>query len=137
MIFAPTGRAREGDLEDDSEAQHFSAGDGDQDIAFDPAEFTAAASTPPAVGRASDVSKLRVTTAAALAGGSVGAATVASFSPDAFVTGMVVQHPEYGLGKIIDLEGHGAKRTATVQFATAGAKKFLLLHSPLAPARPV
>jgi DNA helicase-2/ATP-dependent DNA helicase PcrA len=136
LIFTPAGRARDGDLENDSETQHFSAGECDQDIAFDPAEFTAAASAPP-VGRPSDSSKLRVTTAAALTGGSVVAATVASFSPDGFVTGMVVQHPEYGLGKIIDLEGHGPKRTATVQFATSGAKKFLLLHSPLAPARPV
>ncbi len=50
--------------------------------------------------------------------------------------GMVVRHPEYGLGKIIALSGAGPKRTATVVFASsAGEKKFVLIHSQLAPAK--
>jgi DNA helicase-2/ATP-dependent DNA helicase PcrA len=49
---------------------------------------------------------------------------------------MLVQHPEYGLGKIIALSGNGPKRTATVAFATgAGQKRFILVHSKLRPAK--
>lgn len=59
-----------------------------------------------------------------------------TISPDAFHAGMVVRHPEYGLGKITAASGVGPKRTATVAFASAaGEKKFLLVHSRLAPAR--
>jgi DNA helicase-2/ATP-dependent DNA helicase PcrA len=48
---------------------------------------------------------------------------------------MVVQHPTYGLGKIVALSGGGAKRKATIMFAAgAGEKHFLLAHSPLRPA---
>ncbi|UUO05373.1 UvrD-helicase domain-containing protein [Blastopirellula sp. J2-11] len=55
--------------------------------------------------------------------------------PNSFVQGMVVTHDEYGLGKIIALSGEGAKRTATVRFASgAGEKKFRLAYSPLRPA---
>ncbi len=56
-------------------------------------------------------------------------------SPDVFAQGMVVTHPEYGLGKIVALSGRGAKRKATVAFATAGQKKFVLESSDLRPAR--
>jgi DNA helicase-2/ATP-dependent DNA helicase PcrA len=56
-------------------------------------------------------------------------------SPEAFHQGMVVRHPEYGVGKIVALSGIGIKRKATVMFAGgAGEKKFLLVHSPLRPA---
>ncbi|MDX1963965.1 MAG: 3'-5' exonuclease [Pirellulales bacterium] len=56
--------------------------------------------------------------------------------PEAFAHGMVVLHPEYGLGKITALSGRGIRRTATVKFATgAGEKKFLLAHAPLRPAK--
>ncbi len=57
-------------------------------------------------------------------------------SPDVFLPGMVVRHPDYGLGKIIAASGNGQKRTATVAFASAaGEKKFLLVHSRLAPVK--
>jgi ATP-dependent DNA helicase UvrD/PcrA len=57
-------------------------------------------------------------------------------SPDAFYDGMLVRHPEYGLGKIVALSGSGVKRTATVAFAQgAGEKRFILTHSRLQPAR--
>jgi DNA helicase-2/ATP-dependent DNA helicase PcrA len=57
-------------------------------------------------------------------------------SPDAFHHGMLVRHPEYGLGKILALSGTGVKRTATVAFATgAGEKRFILAHSKLQPAK--
>jgi DNA helicase-2/ATP-dependent DNA helicase PcrA len=55
-------------------------------------------------------------------------------SPDAFKQGMAVQHPEHGLGKIVALSGAGKQRRATVRFATAGEKRFVLAHSPLRPA---
>jgi DNA helicase II / ATP-dependent DNA helicase PcrA len=56
-------------------------------------------------------------------------------SPELFAQGMVVRHPEYGLGKIVALSGSGPKRKATVMFASAaGEKRFLLIHSQLRPA---
>jgi DNA helicase II / ATP-dependent DNA helicase PcrA len=58
------------------------------------------------------------------------------FSPDLFVQGMLVRHPEYGLGKIVALSGNGPRRTATVAFASAaGQKKFMLAQSELRPAK--
>jgi DNA helicase-2/ATP-dependent DNA helicase PcrA len=57
-------------------------------------------------------------------------------SPDVFHQGMVVRHPEYGLGKIVALGGSGLRRKATVAFAsTAGEKNFVLAKSPLRPAK--
>jgi len=47
---------------------------------------------------------------------------------------MVVLHPQYQIGKIVALSGTGAKRTATVAFATGTQKKFVLSQSPLRPA---
>ncbi len=89
----------------------------------------------------------RLTTAAELAArtGETAVAAAASManpqpeaqriSPEVFHQGMVVKHPEYGLGKIVALSGSGAKRKATVMFASAaGEKRFLLVHSPLRPA---
>jgi DNA helicase-2/ATP-dependent DNA helicase PcrA len=70
-------------------------------------------------------------TAAELASGAVSPAGV---SPDAFCQGMIVRHPEYGLGKIVALSGVGARRMATVAFtSSAGEKKFVLQQSPLRP----
>ncbi len=58
--------------------------------------------------------------------------------PDAFHQGMVVRHPEYGLGKVVALSGSGARRSATVAFASgAGQKKFMLAQSSLRPAKSV
>jgi DNA helicase-2/ATP-dependent DNA helicase PcrA len=49
---------------------------------------------------------------------------------------MVVLHPEYGPGKIVDLSGEGDDRRATVQFAGgAGEKSFIVSYSPLRPVR--
>jgi DNA helicase-2/ATP-dependent DNA helicase PcrA len=56
--------------------------------------------------------------------------------PEAFHQGMVVRHPEYGLGKVVALSGSGAKRSATIAFASsAGQKKFMLAQSQLRPAK--
>jgi DNA helicase-2/ATP-dependent DNA helicase PcrA len=57
-------------------------------------------------------------------------------SPEVFHQGMVVRHPEYGLGKIVALGGSGPKRSATVAFASdAGEKNFVLAKSPLRPVK--
>ncbi len=59
-------------------------------------------------------------------------------SPDVFHQGMVVRHPEYGLGKVVALSGSGVKRSATIAFAShAGQKKFMLAQSQLRPTKPV
>jgi len=74
----------------------------------------------------------QVTTAAELAGSAVEPAE--QISPNEFTQGMAVAHSEYGLGKIVALSGSGKNRRATVRFATAGEKRFVLAHSPLRPA---
>lgn len=56
-------------------------------------------------------------------------------SPEAFQQGMIVSHPEYGPGRIVALSGAGKNRRATIQFATVGEKKIILVHSTLRPAR--
>ncbi|HEY4310411.1 MAG TPA: UvrD-helicase domain-containing protein [Pirellulales bacterium] len=59
-----------------------------------------------------------------------------SLAPDAFFQGMLVRHPEYGLGKVVALSGSGLRRTATVAFiAGAGQKKFVVSQSALRPAK--
>ena len=78
------------------------------------------------------VAAAQVTTAAQLAGAT--AETTSRISPDEFAQGMAVSHPEHGLGKIVALSGSGRNRRATVRFATAGEKRFVLAHSPLRPA---
>ena len=73
----------------------------------------------------------QVQTAAQMAGAA--ARPVERVSPEVFTQGMAVTHPEHGLGKIIALSGAGKNRRATVRFATAGEKRFVLVHSPLLP----
>ncbi len=54
--------------------------------------------------------------------------------PDTFVVGMMVAHPTYGAGKIVDLSGTGKRRYAAVQFFQPPHKQsFSLAHSPLQP----
>ena len=38
--------------------------------------------------------------------------------PDVFRQGMVVLHPQYGIGKVVALGGSGGERTATIDFAS-------------------
>ncbi len=55
-------------------------------------------------------------------------------SPDDFHQGMLVRHPEHGLGRIVALGGSGPFRSATVDFLDSAARrKFILAHSPLRP----
>ncbi len=56
--------------------------------------------------------------------------------PDVFRQGMVVLHPEYGLGKVVALGGSGGERTAMIDFASAaGRKKMALAGSELRPVK--
>ena len=63
------------------------------------------------------------------------AETATGLSPEVFHQGMVVLHPEYGLGKIVALSGGGPRRTATVAFGSAGERKFVLAQSALLPVK--
>jgi DNA helicase-2/ATP-dependent DNA helicase PcrA len=74
-----------------------------------------------------------LTTAAELANGG---APSPPPDPDAFQHGMLVLHPQHGLGRIVALSGSGPQRRATVDFtSSAGRRKFLLVESPLLPVR--
>ncbi|MBN2578327.1 MAG: UvrD-helicase domain-containing protein [Pirellulales bacterium] len=56
-------------------------------------------------------------------------------SPDVFLQGMTVLHPQYGRGRIAALSGSGLARQATVDFPDpTGRMRFLLSGSPLRPA---
>jgi DNA helicase-2/ATP-dependent DNA helicase PcrA len=100
----------------------------DFDISFDPSSFEQAPTTKTAP------SKPALTTAAELAAG--GANMLPPVSPEAFFAGMVVRHPDYGLGKIIALSGGRGARKATVAFTSgAGQRTFVLAQSPLRPVK--
>ncbi|MFI5454951.1 MAG: ATP-dependent helicase [Isosphaerales bacterium] len=56
---------------------------------------------------------------------------------DAFRPGMSVLHPEFGLGRIVAIEGEGSGRKGRIAFAVGPARTFILAMSPLRPvARP-
>jgi DNA helicase-2/ATP-dependent DNA helicase PcrA len=108
------------------------------DIDFDPTQFEQHAPdpkpAPSAVDAISPIATAPLTTAAELQQSQT--AEAPRIPPEAFHQGMVVRHPQYGLGKIVALSGSGDRRTATVAFAsTAGERKFVLAKSPLRPAK--
>ncbi len=111
--------------------QDESSGD-DGDASFDVDSFDAPAAratnspSTPTIG-------YTMQTAAELAGHHVRAPLPPAVSPELFHQGMVVRHPEYGIGKILALSGAGVKRMATVSFPPVGQKKFILAQSPLRP----
>jgi DNA helicase-2/ATP-dependent DNA helicase PcrA len=73
----------------------------------------------------------RLTTAAELAGAPPGAAAPPNL--EAFRPGVSVLHPEYGIGRIIAIDGAGPNRKGRVAFTIAGEKTFILAKSPLRP----
>jgi len=99
------------------------------DSSFSPAPAVAPRSVAPTPGR-SRASTVRLMTAAELAGDGDPAAV----EPDRFHQGMLVRHPEHGLGRVVALSGSGAGRKATVHFA-AGPMKFTIARSPLRPVK--
>jgi DNA helicase-2/ATP-dependent DNA helicase PcrA len=89
--------------------------------------------TQPAAAAAGALPAMGLKTAAELANGGRPAPLP---SPDVFEHGMLVRHPEFGLGRIVALSGSGLQRVATVDFASrAGRKKFILHASPLRPVK--
>lgn len=95
------------------------------------------ASVPPAVGqiakKTASPARSPLMTAAEIAGGG----DLTPLDPDEFVQGMIVRHPQNGLGRIVALSGAGRERVATVDFASPPRReKFVLSQSPLRPLRP-
>lgn len=72
----------------------------------------------------------RLTTAAALAG-------APAFTPQddlaVYQPGVRVMHPQYGLGRIVAIQGAGADRKARIAFTLAGERTFVLAKAPLKP----
>jgi DNA helicase-2/ATP-dependent DNA helicase PcrA len=95
----------------------------------------APASPPPARPRSSPrpspaAREFRLTTAAELGG------WAAPGRPDdlsVFEPGVVVLHPEFGIGRIVSIEGAGPKRKGKVAFTVGGERTFVLALSPLRP----
>jgi len=111
-------------FDDDEHWQH------DERDEFDPREFE----SEPRERLAAPVTAAPLTTAAELHRAQ--ASELPPVSPDDFHQGMIVKHPDYGLGKVVALSGAGPRRTATVAFvAGAGQRKFVLASSPLRPAK--
>jgi DNA helicase-2/ATP-dependent DNA helicase PcrA len=74
--------------------------------------------------------EVRVTTAPELAG------RPAPADPgdlDAFQPGISVLHPQYGIGRIVAIDGAGPNRKGRVAFTVGGEKTFILAKSPLRP----
>jgi DNA helicase-2/ATP-dependent DNA helicase PcrA len=80
---------------------------------------------------ARSISSVRLTTAAALAG------ETTPFVPHgdlmAFRPGVVVLHPQYGIGRIVAIEGAGEGRKGRVAFTVGAERTFVLARSPLRP----
>lgn len=72
----------------------------------------------------------RLTTAAELAGA---ASTPLPDEINGLRPGMMVRHPEYGLGRLVAIEGAGPKRKGRVAFTLGGERTFVLAMSPLRP----
>jgi DNA helicase II / ATP-dependent DNA helicase PcrA len=71
-----------------------------------------------------------LTTAAALQNGSRDAVDI----PCGFTVGMMVRHPRYGLGTVIDISaGFARHRTVTVEFAADRRESFIAGKCPLQP----
>lgn len=73
----------------------------------------------------------RLITAAELSGqpsSRMGAAPLDEFRP-----GLSVRHPQYGIGRIVAIDGAGPNRKGRVAFAVGGEKTFVLARSPLRP----
>ena len=75
-------------------------------------------------------------TAADLAGGPgpmAGASGGPAVDLEAFQPGITVLHPEYGLGRILAVDGAGPSRKGRVAFAVGPERTFVLAKSPLRP----
>ncbi len=72
----------------------------------------------------------RLTTAAELAGAT---SSALPGNLDALRPGVSVRHPEYGIGRIVAIEGAGPDRKGRVAFTVGGERTFVLAKSALKP----
>ena len=87
---------------------------------------------PASVRRGPPSAPARLTTAAELANGG----PLPPVAPDEFSQGLLVRHPQYGLGRVIALSGSGPQRRVTVEFSSPpGRMKFIVARSPLRPVK--
>ena len=81
-------------------------------------------------------SEFRLMTAADLPGaGSRASAAPSDDALGAFQPGASVMHPQYGIGRIIAVDGAGPNRKGRVAFTLGGERTFILAKSPLKPVR--
>ena len=73
----------------------------------------------------------RLTTAAELGGSA--SPTAGPSDLNAFRPGVAVLHPQYGIGRIVAIDGAGPDRKGRVAFTIVGEKTFILAKSPLRP----
>ncbi|WP_165249862.1 ATP-dependent helicase [Paludisphaera soli] len=76
-------------------------------------------------------SGFRLTTAAQLGGGGAAGPMAPPGDLDAFRPGASVLHPQYGLGRVVAIEGAGPNRKGRIAFTLAGERTFVLAKSPL------
>ncbi len=78
--------------------------------------------------------EFRLMTAADLAGPSLAAPSGPTDDAlGAFQPGISVMHPQYGIGRIVSIDGAGPNRKGRVAFTVGGEKTFILAKSPLKP----
>ncbi len=80
--------------------------------------------------------EFRLMTAADLAAGRSGftaGGAMGQVNFDDFQLGVTVVHPEFGLGRIMAIDGEGSGRKGRVAFAVGPARTFILAKSPLRP----
>ncbi len=105
----------------------------DVDVSFDVSEFEPEFAAPPKPKfreRTVTEWKSRLTTGAALAAGKTADVQL----PIGFALGMMVRHPRYGVGTVIDVSGLSRHRIVTVEFESdRRTEKFIAAKCPLQP----
>jgi DNA helicase-2/ATP-dependent DNA helicase PcrA len=80
--------------------------------------------------------EFRLMTASDLLGGGPNLTAVPSLDDlGAFQPGISVMHPQYGIGRIISIDGAGPNRKGKVAFTLGGERTFILAKSPLKPVK--
>ena len=81
-------------------------------------------------------SEFRMMTASDLLGGGPKLAALPSDDAlTAFQPGTSVMHPQYGIGRIVSVDGAGPNRKGRVAFTLGGERTFVLAKSPLKPVK--
>jgi len=91
-----------------------------------PSAWKSPVASRPSPSRSSSPREFRLMTAAELAG-----AQTSSPSLNAFKPGVSVLHPQYGIGRIVSIEGAGEGRKGKIAFTVGGERTFVLAKAPL------